>query len=101
MELDYQKLLRGFLDADGKLRQYPSKMKAKVPAMFLICGKFESGKKYTEPDVNALICSACSFRDPATIRRDLVDNKFIERTSDCKSYWLAEKAPVFPELGIE
>lgn len=93
MELDYQKLLRGFLDGEGKLRQYPSKMKAKIPAMFYVTERFEAGKTYTEPEVNAVINGICVFKDPATIRRDLIDNKFMCRSDDCKSYWVAEKLP--------
>ena len=84
MELDYGRLLRGFLDADGKLRQYPSKLKARLPAMFYVTSRFEAGKKYTEPEVNATINDVCDFKDPATIRRDLVDNKFLCRSDDCR-----------------
>jgi hypothetical protein len=101
MELDYSVLLKGFLDSDGKLRQFPTKMKAKVPAMYYIASKFETGKLYSEPEVNTLINSTCAFRDPATIRRDMVDNKFFERSADCRSYKLAGSLPKFPELGIE
>jgi hypothetical protein len=100
MELNYNVLLKGFLDGEGKLRQYPSKMKAKAPAMYYIAAKFEKGRQYSEAEVNSLINSACSFKDPATIRRDMVDNKFFERTADCRSYKLADTLPVFPELGI-
>ncbi len=101
MELNYTVLLKGFLDGEGKLRQFPSKMKAKVPAMYYIASKFEMGKQYSEPEVNSLINSACAFRDPATIRRDMVDNKFLDRSADCRAYKLAGSLPKYPELGIE
>ena len=29
------------------------------------------------------------WRDPATLRRDLVDNGLLERAADGSSYWLA------------
>lgn len=99
--MDYVKLLRGFLDGEGKLRQFPSKMKAKVPAMFYIAEKFEHSKQYNEKEVNEIINNMCAFKDPATIRRDMVDSKFLLRTSDGKTYWMADELPKYPELGIE
>lgn len=99
--MDYKQLLRGFLDADGKLRQFPSKMKAKVPAMFYIAEQFEKGRQYNEKEVNDIINGMCAFRDPATIRRDMADSKFFLRTTDGRIYQLADEFPKYPELGFE
>jgi hypothetical protein len=76
-------------------------MKAKVPAMFYIAEKLEHGKQYSDKDIKEIINSLCAFNDPATVRREMIDNKFLERTSDGRTYWLVEELPKFPELEIE
>jgi len=42
-----------------------------------------------------------TFNDSATIRRELYDNRFLDRNKDCSAYWLEENQPEFSNLGIE
>jgi len=46
----------------------------------------EKGKKYTEPQVNDIIKSRIECRDHATLRRDLVDNYYLNRSDEGKEY---------------
>ena len=52
----------------------------------MITQQFEKDKKYTEKEVNAVLKQI--YSDFATIRRSLVDYGFMERTSDCREYWV-------------
>ena len=57
--------------------------------MKTIIKQFEEGKKYTEKEVNVILKEI--YDDYATIRRSLVDYGFMERTSDCREYWVKEE----------
>jgi len=52
----------------------------------IIIKQFEKGKKYTNKEVDEILKNI--YGDYATIRRHLVDQGFMERTSDCKEYWV-------------
>ena len=51
-----------------------------------IVGQFEKGKKYTEKEVNSVLKEI--YDDYVTIRRSLIDYGFMERTGDCREYWV-------------
>ncbi len=69
-----------------RLREFPSKQKRKYLVLLHIVKAFEASKKYTEEEVNDILFNI--YPDFATLRRALVDYKFLERTKDCKQYWL-------------
>ena len=93
--------LANFLDADGRLTVYPAKYKYKILAQFYLASKFQPGRRYTEKEVNELLKAWHTFGDWAMLRRDLYDNFFINRESDCSAYWLEEKQPGIEEFKIE
>ena len=41
-----------------------------------------------------------TFADPATLRRELYDYRFLDRSRDGKVYRLAEKQPTPEDLGV-
>lgn len=98
MELTH--ILRNFLDGDGKLTVFPAKRKMKVYALFYLAEKFESGREYSEREVNDVLLDWHTFADPATLRRELYDYRFLDRSRDGKVYRLAEKQPTVADLGI-
>jgi len=51
-----------------------------------VINQFEKGRKYTNKEVDEILKQI--YGDYATIRRHLVDYGFMERTSDCKEYWV-------------
>ena len=53
---------------------------------------------YTETQVNDLLCQWHTFDGPATLRRELYHNKFLDRTADGRSYWLEENQPVLSNI---
>ena len=98
MELTH--ILRNFLDATGKLTAFPAKRKMKIYCLFYLAQKFEPEKDYTEQEINNLLLDWHSFADPATLRRELYDYGFLDRSRDGKVYRLAEKQPTAADLGI-
>jgi len=81
--------LRGFINEKFQLTSMPSKYKKELIFAYYLATKFESGKTYSEIEVNDIILSHMTFRD-STFRRDLIDFGLLSRTNDGKSYWKNE-----------
>jgi hypothetical protein len=71
----------------NKVYILPSKKKNKMEVLSFFASLFETKKNYTEKEVNKILNKNHDFNDPATIRRELVDNSFIKRDKWCKKYW--------------
>ena len=69
-----------------KLKSFPTKEKRKIVVLRKISTLFEPDKKYTEVQINTILKPV--YEDIATIRRYLIEYGFLERTKDCKEYWL-------------
>lgn len=69
-----------------KLKEFSPKEKKKIVILAKISEQFEYGKRYTEKELNQVLKDI--YADYAVIRRFLVDYGFMERTNDCKEYWL-------------
>ena len=98
MELTH--ILRNFLDRDGKLTAFPAKRKMKIYCLFYLAQKFEPEKDYTEQEINNVLLDWHTFADPATLRRELYDYGFLDRSRDGKIYSLSRKQPKPEELGL-
>ncbi len=93
--------LKNYLDKEGRLKQYPSKMKYKVIALIYLANKFEKGVSYTEKEVNEILDNKHTFNDRCLLRRELYNKKFINRLNDCSKYWLEENQPTFESFKID
>lgn len=98
--MDLKQILRNFMDTNGKLTGFPAKRKMKIFALFYLAEKFEAGKNYTEREVNEVLLSWHTFADPATLRRELYDYRFLDRSQDGKTYRLGANPPSPEELGL-
>jgi len=98
MELNL--ILRNFLDGNGKLTAFPAKRKMKIYCLFYLAQKIAADKDFTEREINDILLDWHSFADPATLRRELYDYGFLDRSRDGKVYRLAEQQPTPGELGI-
>ena len=87
------KALQPYLDLDGRLERFPVG-KGTEALMNLILDDmakaFESGRDYSEREVNATLNELHTFRDPANLRRYLVDRGDLQRTNDGAKYWKAK-----------
>ena len=98
MELTH--ILRNFLDATGKLTAFPAKRKMKLYALLYLAQKIPADTDFTEQEINDILLDWHTFADPATLRRELYDYRFLNRSRDGKVYRLAEKQPTAADLGI-
>ena len=98
MELTH--ILRNFLDADGKLTAFPAKRKMKLYALLYLAQKIPVDTDFSEREINDILLDWHTFADPATLRRELFDYRFLERSRDGKVYRLAAKQPAPEELEL-
>ncbi len=80
--------LSSLLDGEGKLKRWPKKAEERDAALRYLIGKFEVGKDYSEKEVNAVISGLHSFNDITMLRRELIAAKLMNRTPDCRRYWI-------------
>lgn len=68
---------------EGRLTSLPVRRSYRMAALELLAERFEVGRSYAEPEVNALL--AGDAPDHATLRRLLVDEGLLRR--DARRYW--------------
>lgn len=79
-----RKVLKTFVDDDGKLTGLPMQQKKFEVILRYVVKDFESGKKYTEKEVNEILTRY--HEDYASLRRGLIVAKFMVRNHGI--YWL-------------
>ena len=90
--------LKAFLNEDMLLVALPAKYKKKLIAFYYLASKLESGKRYTESEINDVLNRWTRFDDPATLRREMYNKRLLNRTNDCKFYWKEEELPSLEEF---
>ncbi len=87
-EEESSKIIRSYFDETGHLKEFPAKEKKKIVVLRQIMKNFTPDKKYSEPEVNRILKRI--YDDFATIRRELIEYGYLDRTGDCSSYWVKE-----------
>lgn len=87
--------LKPFINEEGQLTSYPAKYKKKLMALWYLADKIDTGREYSEPEINSLINSYHTFGDQATLRRELIDKGLLLRSADCSRYWAEENDDTF------
>ena len=77
------KLLQGFIDRDGKLKQIPASRKKRAAVLRWLMHAFVGGRRYTEAEVNTLLQE--HHWDSATLRRELIGHQMMARKD--RIYW--------------
>ncbi len=77
--------LRHAFVRDGRLTSLPSRRPMLLAACAFLADRFEPGRRYVEREVNELLAGDAT--DPATLRRLLVDEGYLEREPGI--YWRA------------
>lgn len=93
-------ILKNFMDAEERLKAFPSKRKMKIYALIYLAGKLDAEHEYTEREINEVLLNWHTFADPATLRRELYDYKFLDRSKDGRVYRLADRQPLPEALGL-
>ncbi len=78
-----ERVLRNFLDRDGRLHTIPTKHSKLLVVLDHLAQSFEPGRSYSEAEVNATLNRF--HPDHAALRRYLVDEEFLTREEG--RYW--------------
>ncbi len=89
--MEIPKAIRGFFDGD-KLKQWPGKYSKKLLCIEYIAEKIEAGKEFSDAEIKEVLNEWHTFNDPATLRRELIEAKVLDRSPDGRLYWKVEKA---------
>ena len=81
-----RKVLRAFLLPNGRLKSIPAQRKKRDAVLRHILQSFEPGKHYPEGEVNTILEGF--HDDVATLRRELIASKMLEREQG--EYWVAQ-----------
>ena len=79
--------LRRFLDNEGRLKAWPSKLAYRTLALEWLATHFEPARRYHEREVNELLNGLHAFGDWALLRRALYDHGYLDRERDGSAYW--------------
>ncbi len=77
--------VRALPEGGISLSRWPKKQKDKLVLLRRIAGLFQEGRRYTEKEVNAILAPV--WQDHVTIRRYLIEYRFLDRKTDCSEYW--------------
>lgn len=88
-----EQAIRGFLDAEGRLKQYPARRKPRLLALAHLASKFEAGRRYTERELGEVLDAWHTFGDRCLLRREMYDFGFLDRERNCSSYQLSDPQP--------
>jgi hypothetical protein len=75
------------LDNYGRIIRWPKKQAEQMQVLKYLRTKFQSGKQYTESEINIILNEWHTFGDYALLRRMMYDTYLLERTPDCRVYW--------------
>lgn len=90
--------LRPFLNEQGQLISLPAKNKKKLLAIWYLAERIPARRTFTEAEINDAIDDHTTFRDHATLRRELYNHHLLDRTNDGKTYWKEETELTLPEF---
>jgi hypothetical protein len=88
IDAEDKRVLRGFVRGE-RLIQIPAGPERLQPVLRWLAAKFEPGRRYPERELNELLKR--HHEDFATLRRSLVDFRYMERADGV--YWLRETPP--------
>jgi len=86
-----RKVLRDYLLEDGRLKTIPAQRKKRDVILRHIVEEFEPGRRYAETEVNEIIGSF--HEDYATIRREFIMRRMMDREGGGGDYWRVEEKP--------
>lgn len=98
--MELTNILRNFLDGSGRLTAFPAKRKMKLYALLYLAQGIPADTDLTEREINDILLDRHTFADPATLRRELYNCRFLDRSRDGRVYRLAQKQPTPEELGL-
>lgn len=92
MTITFPPELKNFVDAAGRLKQWPTKQKLQLLAIPALAAAIPAGRRFTERELNELLNQYHTFNDPAILRRLLCDLGYLARERDGSAYWRTERS---------
>ena len=83
-----EKIQSNYFDDAGHLKEFPAKEKKKIVVLRKIAENFNHDRKYSETEVNGLLKRI--YDDYVTLRRELIEYGFMDRTTNGSSYWMKD-----------
>jgi hypothetical protein len=81
------------LYSNGRIARIPVNRRTRVALLRDLAGRlFEFDRVYTEREITEAL--AVEYEDPLQLRRDLIDELFLERTAGGKEYRRREAPPI-------
>ncbi|WP_407492588.1 DUF2087 domain-containing protein [Pseudooceanicola sp. MF1-13] len=80
-------------DGQGRLKQWPSRRAVQTLALYALWAVVPSQTPLTEKQVNAALNAEHLFTDAATLRRTMIANRLLIRTTDGSEYRRVEHEP--------
>jgi hypothetical protein len=77
----------------GRLTRWPHKHSVQRLAMWVLWTRFDTGRRYTEREVNELLKAWTIYGDHVTPRRELINMGLLAREDDCSAYWKQPQRP--------
>lgn len=90
-------LLRGLLDEQGRVTNWPHKHARKEAVLAYLAQFFEKDRIYTEKEVNALLNQHHTFGDYFILRRGLIEAGHLSRTRNGSAYWVTKEDGSLPK----
>lgn len=79
------------IDKDGKIIRWAKKQKDQNLILQYIKNKFNADIFYSEAEINQIIKDSITFDDYVLIRRELIEKRYLNRSDDCKKYWVVDE----------
>jgi hypothetical protein len=76
-----------YFDKNGRLVRWPTKRSLGDLVVWPLWMRFALGQNYTEAQVTAMLAQLNGFKDPVTLRRELINAKLLGREKDGSRYW--------------
>ncbi len=90
--------VNNYLNKEGKIKVWPSRQEAKLAVARHLGNRFDTGRFYTEKEVNRIIDENHTFNDYFLLRREMIDRGAMRRTQDGARYW---RGGLWPRDGAE
>ena len=88
---DYSKMADNYFDNTGLLKQYPAKKPVREIVLQRFADLFVYGRDYSEKEVNQIIREHIAFSDIELIRRELIENAFLNRERNGSRYGMPQR----------
>lgn len=99
MNIQYE--VKNYLNDQGQLTVFPAKKSKQKIALFYLASKLDADKNYSEKEINSIIDQWHTYNDSCTLRRELYNNRFINRANDGSTYYKEAIQPTPSDFGID